>query len=55
VYASAAYGNLGIAGTRENQLPLDGRALRVDSDGVLRIKDMPFTADRDGTVVGSQG
>lgn len=55
VYASASFGNLGLVGGHANQLPLDGRAIRVDSAGALRIKEMPFTADLDGTVVGTQG
>ena len=55
LYASAAFGNTGLAGGGANLVPLGGGALHADGSGVLRIKGSRFTSDTDGVVVGAQG
>ncbi|SDT65350.1 hypothetical protein [Jiangella sp. DSM 45060] len=54
LYASAAFGNTGLAAGGANLVPLAGGALHADGAGVLRIKDSRFTSDTDGAVVGAQ-
>jgi hypothetical protein len=55
LYASAAFGNTGLAGAGPNLVPLAGGALHADGSGLLRIKGSRFTSDTDGVVVGGQG